>query len=586
MSERKELSTETRSLIAAVLCLLVIAGWSLIYKPPQPTPTKPSPAATTPASASASATSGGSSPTPSQASAKPAPTVAMHAAGEERSIVVESDLYRVQFSNRGAVVRSWLLRKFTDDHTPPRTLDLVHPEAAQQEGGWPFSIALDDPQQESVVNNALFEIKSSGTVPEAGAVLRAPAEVVFTWSDGHLEVTKRLKFSESYIVDVQTSVSLDGQPLQYGLAWRGGFGDATAYRAALQTQVFDSAATKLNTLAAKNLGKSGQPALRATIPGTFDFAGIEDLYFAAAFLPPAQSPPASLQPEFTLTGWTSQHDTTGTDGKTETETVPEIAVGFAAPAPMDLRMYIGPKSIDGLKAVRPPLNGLVQFGWRGFIAEPLFYGLRWLYRYVPNYGWAIVLLTVGINMVMFPLKVKSMRAMQKMQKVAPEIKSIQERYKKYSMRDPRKAEMNKEVMAVYSREGINPLGSCWPMLIQMPIWMGLYSMLAYTIELRHAHWFGWVHDLSARDPYYILPIVVAATMFLVQKMTPAPGMDPAQAKMMAMMPLMMGGMFALSPSGLQLYILASNLVAMIQQWYLTRTMPPPAKPSRGPGKRK
>ncbi len=586
MSERKELSTETRSLIAAVLCLLVIAGWSLIYKPPQPTLTKPSPAATSPASASASATSAGSSPTPSQPSAKAAPVMAMHAAGEERSIVIESDLYRVQISNRGAVVRSWLLRKFTDDHTPPRTLDLVHPEAAQQEGGWPFSLALDDPQQESAVNNALFEIKSSGTVPAAGAVLRPPAEVAFTWSDGHLEVFKRMKFSESYIVDVQTSVSLDGKPLEYGLAWRGGFGDATAYRAALQTQVFDSAATKLNTLAAKNLGKSGQPALRATIPGTFDFAGIEDLYFAAAFLPPAQSPAASLQPGFTLTGWTSQHDTTGTDGKTETETVPEIAVGFSSPGPMDLRMYIGPKSIDGLKAVRPPLNGLVQFGWRGFIAEPLFYGLRWLYRYVPNYGWAIVLLTVGINMVMFPLKVKSMRAMQKMQKVAPEIKSIQERYKKYSMRDPRKAEMNKEVMAVYSREGINPLGSCWPMLIQMPIWMGLYSMLAYTIELRHAQWFGWVHDLSARDPYYILPIIVAATMFLVQKMTPAPGMDPAQAKMMAMMPLMMGGMFALSPSGLQLYILASNLVAMIQQWYLTRTMPPPAKPSRGPGKKK
>jgi YidC/Oxa1 family membrane protein insertase len=187
---------------------------------------------------------------------------------------------------------------------------------------------------------------------------------------------------------------------------------------------------------------------------------------------------------------------------------------------------------------------------------------------------------------MFPLKVKSMRAMQKMQKVAPEIKGIQERYKKYSMRDPRKAEMNKEVMAVYSREGINPLGSCWPMLIQMPIWMGLYAMLAYTIELRHAPWLGWVHDLSARDPYYILPVIVAGTMYLVQKMTPTPGMDPAQAKMMGLMPLMMGGMFAWSPSGLQLYILASNLVAIVQQWYLTRTMPPPPKPSRGPGKKK
>jgi YidC/Oxa1 family membrane protein insertase len=580
VSERKELSTETRSLIAAVLCLVVIAGWSLIYKPPQPIPTQPNPVPTAPAPAAPN----GASPAPPQASAKPAPVAAMHAAGEERAVEVESDLYRVQISNRGAVVRSWQLTKFTDDHTPPRTLDLVHPDAAQQEGAWPFSLTLDDPQQESAVNNALFEVKSSGSAPET--VLHSPADLTFVWSDGHLEVTKRLKFNESYVVDVQTSVNLDGKPLQHGVAWRGGFGDATAYRAALQTQAFTSVAGNLNTLAAKNLGKSGQPTLRSTVPGPFDFVGIEGQYFAAAFLPAAQPPAASVQPEFSLIGWTFQHETTGTDGKTETETVPEMAASYTTPRPLDLRVYVGPKDIDGLKAVRPPLNSLVQFGWWGFIAEPLFYGLRWMYRYVPNYGWAIVLITIGINMVMFPLKVKSMRAMQKMQKVAPEIKSIQEKYKKYSMRDPRKAEMNKEVMAVYSREGINPLGSCWPMLIQMPIWFGLYRMLANAIELRHAPWIGWVHDLSARDPYYILPIVVAATMFLVQKMTPTPGMDPAQAKMMGLMPLMMGGMFALSPSGLTLYILSSNLVAMVQQWYLSRTMPPPPKPSRGPGKKK
>jgi YidC/Oxa1 family membrane protein insertase len=582
VSERKELSTETRSLIAAVLCLLVIAGWSLIYKPPQPTPNKANPAATTPASP----TPAGASSTPVKASANPAPVVAMHAAGEESSIVVESGLYHIQFSNRGAVVRSWQLTKFTDDHSPPRPLDLVHPDAAQQEGGYPFSLALDDPQQESAANSAFYEIKSGGIVPEPGAVLKAPAELTFSWSDGHLEVTKHLKFNESYIVDMQTSVSLDGTPLQYGVSWRGGFGDITAYRAALQTQVFTSAAGKLNALSAKNLGKSGQPGVREKIPGPFDFVGIEDLYFAAAFLPQIQPPPAYTPPEFSLIGWTSQHEVTGTDGKVETEIVPEMAAGFVKAGPHDFRMYVGPKSIDGLKAVRPPLNGLVQFGWRGFIAEPLFYGLLWMYHFVPNYGWAIVLITIGINMVMFPLKVKSMRAMQKMQKVAPEIKSIQEKYKKYSMRDPRKAEMNKEVMAVYSREGINPLGSCWPMLIQMPIWMGLYAMLAYTIELRHAPWLGWVHDLSARDPYYILPIIVAGTMYLVQKMTPTPGMDPAQAKMMGLMPLMMGGMFAWSPSGLQLYILASNMVAIAQQWYLTRTMPPPPKPPRGPGKKK
>ena len=258
----------------------------------------------------------------------------------------------------------------------------------------------------------------------------------------------------------------------------------------------------------------------------------------------------------------------------------------ALPGPLDLRLYVGPKSIDGLKAVRPPLNNLVQFGWWGFIAEPLFYALRWLFHYVPNYGWDIVLITIGINMVMFPLKMKQMRSMQKMQKVAPEIKSIQERYKKYSMRDPRKAEMNKEVMAVYSREGINPLGSCWPMAIQMPIWFGLYRMLANTIELRHATWFGWIRDLSAKDPYYILPIVMAVTMYLMQKMTPTPGMDPAQARMMAMTPLIFGGMFMLSPSGLALYILTSNVVGIAQQWYLYRTAPPPPKAARGPGKKK
>jgi YidC/Oxa1 family membrane protein insertase len=581
VSERKEMSTETRSLLAAVLCLVVIAGWSLIYKPPQPAPIKPGPAPVSPVTPVQRPSS-----TASKASATTAPPAAMHAAGDERSVVIESDLYRVEISNRGAVVRSWQLKQFTDNHTPPRTLDLVHSDAAQQAGRWPFSLVLDDPQQESTVNNALFEITSPGITPAPGTVLHSPAEITLAWSNGHLEVTKHLKFNESYIVEVQTSASLDGNPLQSSLAWTGGFGDATAYRAALQTQVFTNAAGKLNTLAAKNLGKPGQTTVHAIVAGTFDFAGIEDLYFATAFLPPFTARGDLAQTPITLTGWTFQHDTPTSDGKTETEMVPEMAAGIAAAGPLDLRVYVGPKSIDGLKAVRPPLNSIVQFGWWTFIAEPLFYALRWMYRYVPNYGWAIVLITIGINMVMFPLKVKSMRAMQKMQKVAPEIKSIQERYKKYSMRDPRKAEMNKEVMAVYSREGINPLGSCWPTLIQMPIWFGLYRMLANTIELRHAPWIGWIHDLSARDPYYILPIVMAVSMYYMQKMTPTPGMDPAQAKMMALTPLIFGGMFALSPSGLALYILASNMIGIGQQWYLYRTAPPPPKAPRGPGKKK
>jgi YidC/Oxa1 family membrane protein insertase len=567
-----------------VLCLIVIAGWSLIYKPPpQPIPAKPAAATTNPVLPTQATTYASSAGAGKVAEAS-AP-VAMRAASAETSIVIESDLYHVEISNRGGVVRSWQLKKFTDDSKPPRTLDLVHPDAARQSGSWPFSLALDDPQQEAAANNALFEMTSGGVTPGAGAVLQAPAEVTLSWSDGHLEVTKQLKFNPSYIVDVKTTATLNGMPLRNSVIWSGGFGDITAYRAAAQTQIFTSAAGKLNTLAAKNLGKPGQTTVPAPVPGTFDFAGIEDLYFAAAFLPPFNARGDLADVPMTVTGWTYPHETT-VDGKTETEIVPQVAVGVATPGPLDLRLYAGPKSIDGLKATRPPLNSLVQFGWWGFIAEPLFYSLMWLHRYVSNYGWAIVLITIGINMVMFPLKVKSMRAMQKMQKVAPEVKAIQEKYKKYSMRDPRKAEMNKEVMAVYSREGINPLGSCWPTLIQMPIWFGLYRMLANTIELRHTPWFGWIHDLSAHDPYFILPVVMAISMYFMQKMTPTPGMDPAQAKMMAVTPLIFGGMFALYPSGLSVYILTSNVVGIGQQWYLYRTSPPPPKPSRGPGKKK
>jgi YidC/Oxa1 family membrane protein insertase len=585
VSERKEMSTEMRSLLAAVLCLIVIAGWSLIYKPPQPQQAPANPAAvTTNPVAPAMVAPSPSAPGAGKAAA-PAAVVTMRAASAESSVVIESDLYRVEISNRGGVVRSWQLKKFTDDNKPPRTLDLVHADAAQQSGSWPFSVALDDPQQEVAANNALFEVTSEGKVPGAGAVLRAPAEITLSWSDGHLEVTKQLKFNASYIVDVHTLVTLDGKLQRTSLVWSGGFGDITAYRAAAQTQIFTSAAGKLNTLAAKNLGRPGQTTTRAPVAGTFDFAGIEDLYFSAAFLPPFNARGDLAELPFTVTGWTYPHETT-VDGKTETEIVPQVAVGLATPFPLDLRLYAGPKSIDGLKAVHPPLNSLVQFGWWGFISEPLFYSLMWLHRYVSNYGWAIVVITIAINMVMFPLKVKSMRAMLKMQKVAPEVKSIQEKYKKYSMRDPRKAEMNKEVMAVYSREGINPLGSCWPTLIQMPIWFGLYRMLANTIELRHTPWFGWIHDLSAHDPYFILPVVMAISMYFMQKMTPTPGMDPAQAKMMAVTPLIFGGMFALYPSGLSVYILTSNIVGIGQQWYLYRSAPPPPKPSRGPGKKK
>jgi YidC/Oxa1 family membrane protein insertase len=256
------------------------------------------------------------------------------------------------------------------------------------------------------------------------------------------------------------------------------------------------------------------------------------------------------------------------------EPVPQAAVATAA-QPMAMRLYVGPKDYDDLKKMNPPLQSLVNFGWMEIIADPLFHALKWLHSYIPNWGWAIVVLTLVANMLLFPLRISSYKTTMKMQRVGPEIKAIQEKYKKYKMNDPRKAEMNQEVMAVYSREGINPVGGCFQMLVQMPIWFGLNRALSSAIEMRHAPWIWWIKDLSARDPYWILPILMGGSMYLVSKMTPMTSTDPQQQMMMKFMPISFALMFAIFPisSGLAVYILTSSLVGIGQQWYLNRTHP-------------
>jgi YidC/Oxa1 family membrane protein insertase len=604
---KKEMSHEYRTLLAVILCLAVLIGSSYLTKPkPQPQP-EPSPAATTsttpisptpaaPAPTTQAPTAKNSAPAPvaSQTagiSSAPATTIPAHAAAAERTIIVESGVYHVELSNKGAVAHKWILEKYTDESTPPRALDLVHADAAAQFGGWPLAIVMDDPQFESRANSALYEVTVTPDLPGA---IQAPAEVDFTWSDGHLSVTKKIKFDNSYIANIQVAVELDGRPVPAALAWRGGFGDPGAFRGrgSQSTQAFYSLGGKLELVAAGKLGIPDNSAQKFTQSGPLDFAGMEDQFFAMTFLPPLQTVnstpdhPAAVsqlanvgQPDIlgtsmTLTDWTVSRDVVEGNSTTK-ELIPEVAAGSSKGTPLNLRLFVGPKSLDVLKQIRPPLNELVQFGWLTIIAEPLFYLLRWTHDFVPNYGWAIVVLTIGLNMVLLPLRIKSTRSMQKMQKVAPEVKVIQDRYKKYSMKDPRKAKMNEEVMAVYSREGINPLGGCLPTLLQMPIWFALYRMLNVTIELRHAPWFGWLQDLSSKDPYYILPILMAVSMYAMQKMTPTPAGDAAQQKMMALMPIMFGGMFIVFPvsSGLVLYIFTSNLVNMAQQYFLNKSNP-------------
>jgi YidC/Oxa1 family membrane protein insertase len=262
----------------------------------------------------------------------------------------------------------------------------------------------------------------------------------------------------------------------------------------------------------------------------------------------------------------------------EEKPTPYVGAGISTGSQDDFSLYVGPKDIDILRKVNPKLTQLVDWGFFGILAKPLFLSLNWVHdHWTNNYGWAIILVTLIINLLLFPFKLTSLKSARKMQKLQPQIQAINAKYKDISIRDPRKAEQNQEVMALYKKEGVNPLGGCLPMLLQLPFFYAFYRVLNIAIELRHAQWL-WVPDLSSAEalPIHLLPIILIATQFFSQKLTPAAGVDPNQQKMMMFMPLMMGFFFYYASAGLVLYWLTGNLVGIAQQLIINKFMPPAA----------
>jgi YidC/Oxa1 family membrane protein insertase len=226
-----------------------------------------------------------------------------------------------------------------------------------------------------------------------------------------------------------------------------------------------------------------------------------------------------------------------------------------------------------LAAVDRPLVKTIHFGMLDFLAVPLLRALKWIYGYVGNYGWAIIILTILINIVMFPLRHKSVVSMRKMQELQPQIKAIQERYSKLKATDPERQKMNQELMALYREKGVNPASGCVPMLLTMPVLFAFYSLLSVAIEMRGAPFGLWIHDLSVHDPYYVTPLVMAATMLWQQRLTPIA--DPVQAKVMMITPIIFLFFFLWAPSGLVLYWTASNMLAIGQQYATNRMIGAP-----------
>jgi len=551
---------EIRLLLAFLLMGAVMFVTPYFFKsvaPPPPAKTAPAESAagqTAPSGAAAAPKSTEAVPPPAveEAAATPAagsPSTPATAGHAEPNVNIDTDVFRISFSNQGGTVRSWILKKYRGNDGKP--LDLVNTSA---ELDWPFALYL--PEHNALAKKVNWAWYQQTMDPDG-------LGVSYFYSDGHTTVTKKFQFKkDSYLSQVSTEVRVDGNPLPAMFEWRGGFGDLTITSPANNelTLYYDLAANKLVTTAARSA--KDPPAIAA---GTFSFAGLADQYFAAVFLPADNS----TVEEATF------GDTVRTPPGTPGEEKPAKLIGAAvSDGPTNrFELFVGPKDVDLLKSVSPKLEQVVDFGWLSAIAKPLFLIVNWFNdTAIHNYGWSIIVVTIVLNMILFPLKLSNFKSMRKMQALKPQIDAINARYKSLKITDPKKAEQNQEVMDLYKKYGVNPMGGCFPMLIQIPFFFAFYKVFTVSVEMRGATWL-WVTDLSQPEhlAIKILPLLMIASQFAMQKLTPQANADPNQQKMMMFMPLIFGYMFYWFASGLVLYYLTSNLVQMAQQWFFNHT---------------
>ena len=540
-------SLEKRLPLALALMMLVLLASQYFFKP-APTPKPAAPVNEKAAAAVAQKPA---------VTAKPLAVPEVNAGEQtqaDREITTKIDTAecRVEFTNRGAAITSWVLKHYRDDAGKP--LELIN--TAAKNVPLPMSIEATNQKLSIDPNTVLYQTK---VAPDG-------LGVDYEFSNGNTTIRKSFHFGkDSYLTDVKSVVIENNTPIAHMLVWRGGFGDQKVHNAASyqHTVRYDAAAGKLVTKTVKD-AKNGP----VTDTGNYTFAGLEDNFFAAVALPVGLSTleVRTFSDEVKLAG--------------DEKPVNYVGGGISTGAQNDFSLYVGPKDIDVLRQVNPKLSQLIDWGFFGVIAKPLFLWLNWTRdHWTNNYGWAIILVTLIINLALLPFRFSSLKSSRKMQKLQPQIQAINAKYKNISIRDPKKAEQNQEVMALYKKEGVNPVGGCLPMLVQLPFFYAFYQVLKIAIELRHAPWL-WVSDLSSAEslPIHVLPIILIITQFLSQRMTPAAGVDPNQQKMMMFMPLMFGFMFYYASAGLVLYWLTGNVVGILQQLVINRFMPAPAPP--------
>ena len=544
---------EKRVLLAVVLSFIVLYSFQAMFPTPKPQP----PTAPGPAPGVAS------QPTPSlekpttaapaiEAAPQPPAAAALVADASAREIVVESDAVRGVFSTKGGVLTSWRLKRYAGSDGQP--LDLVPAQVAG--AARPFTLTVDDAAVTTTLGQALFK-------PSADRLdtNRDPAVLSFEYRDASgLSARKQFAFKPDhpyeilFTSEISTSAGAQIPTVTWGPALGTGVVSSGLTYSPSPQPIYHKDG-KVNRVGFDDI------AQYRTVEGPMLFGGADDHYFLTAAILSGQ--PVRLQYEPVPVA---------VAGSETGLRFVSWSARFPA-APSNARFFAGPKDFDVLAAVDPQLTYAIDFGMFRPLVVPLLRALKWVNGYIGNYGWAIIALTILINLAMFPLRHKSVVSMRKMQDLQPEVKAIQDRYAKLKMSDPARQKMNVELMNLYRERGVNPASGCVPMLLTLPVLFAFYAMLSVAIELRGAPFVGWIKDLSVYDPWFVTPVLMGLTQFLQTKMTPATG-DPQQQRIMLFMPLIFMTMFIWAPSGLVLYWTASNTWAIGQQLLTNKLIGP------------
>jgi YidC/Oxa1 family membrane protein insertase len=558
---------EKRVLLAVLLSFLVLYGYQAIFPPPKgrPPQSRSTPAATAQVGSTPAATAEhGVPPAPAPATSLPAApspvTTVLVGEQAERTVTVETATVTTVFTNRGARILSWRLKHYVDEHGRP--VDLV-PVGLPDDAPKPFSLRAEDASVTARLNGALFTVATAAAPAPSRITITSPTDLTFEFHDADgLRARKVFQLDpQGYVLRFSCDVRNGPQVLNPVVQWGAGLGDSI--HAASQTSTFAAYVQKPQPILMKDgkVERLTTPQQHPSHQGTFPFAGVDDHYFIAMAIEPGL---ARVQYSAVVAPMP------GNPGLQRDMVAWEVL--FAKP-PAGVRFFYGPKDFDVLAGVDRTLVKAIHFGILDFLAVPLLRALKWINAFIGNYGWSIIILTVLINIVMFPLRHKSVVSMRRMQELQPQIKAIQDRYAKYKATDPERQKMNQELMALYKEKGVNPASGCLPMLLTMPVLFAFYSLLSVAIEIRGAPFALWIRDLSAHDPYYITPLIMGATMFWQQKLTPVA--DPAQAKVMMFTPVMFLVFFLWAPSGLVIYWTVSNLLGIGQQYATTRIIGAP-----------